>query len=249
AFDWNGTVDHVVEIGTVISFEKSLELCRSGILAGPSSGFALAGLIDFLKGASDANLDRYRNDDGEVVAVFVCPDSPFPYIQEYFDYLGADSFPRIENEQLLKRPIAAPGKTVSAEANEITPRVAYDSIYHRSVDEGWRLVNAGKDIPLKGGVVVFDVRDLEDFDHNHLSQSVHLEYKSALLDPMSLKDQIGDKVAYVICAKGNRSRVVADMFMKAGIQAVSVKGGMMDWSSSDLPRWRPEACVAFQAKS
>jgi len=249
AFDWNGTVDHVVEIGTIASFEKSLELCRSGILAGPSSGFVLAGLLDFLQGMSDADLDRFRNEDGEAVAVFVCPDSPFPYIQEYFDYLGSDAFPSIENEHLLKRPVAAPDKTVSIAINEIAPKTAYESIYDRSVDEGWRLVNTGKNIPFKDGVIVFDVRDREDYEHNHLSQSVHLEYKTALLDSASLTDLIGNEAAYVICAKGNRSRVVADMLTKAGIRAVSVKGGMMDWSSDNLPRWRPDACVAFQAKS
>jgi rhodanese-related sulfurtransferase len=195
---------------------------------------------------SDMDLDRYRNEDDEIVAVFICPDSPFPYIQEYFEYLGANSFPQIENEHLLKRPIASSDKAIPTAVNEIAPRAAYESIYDRSIDAGWRLVNAGRDIPLKDGVIVFDVRDLEDYEHNHLSQSVHLEYKNVLLDPASLKGQIGDRMAYVICAKGNRSRVITDMLIKAGIRAVSLKGGMMDWSSGDLPRWRPETCVAFQ---
>lgn len=90
------------EVGTKESFAESLKLCRAGLMVGPSSGFALAGLFSFLsKQKASNNLDKLRNKNGKIVAVFICPDSPLPYLNEYFEYLDESNFPAIENEQLL----------------------------------------------------------------------------------------------------------------------------------------------------
>ena len=48
-FAWREASDSIVEIGTRESFKWSLQLCRWGLMAGPSSGFALAGLLHFLE--------------------------------------------------------------------------------------------------------------------------------------------------------------------------------------------------------
>ncbi len=90
-FDWRGGIDHVLEEETKISFKKSLELCRHGLIAGPSSGFALAGLLRFLESRRKA-LDGMRNADGDVYAVFVCPDTPFPYLDKYSTHLDPSDF-------------------------------------------------------------------------------------------------------------------------------------------------------------
>ena len=50
AFPWREAADAIVEVETRESFKKSLELCRAGLMAGPSSGFALVGLLKFLRG-------------------------------------------------------------------------------------------------------------------------------------------------------------------------------------------------------
>jgi cysteine synthase len=86
--DWRAAIDHLVEIGTKESYQKSLALCRIGLLAGPSSGFALAGLVAFLEArqASSA-LDELRNDDGEIVAIVVCPDPALLYLDQYAEHL------------------------------------------------------------------------------------------------------------------------------------------------------------------
>jgi hypothetical protein len=46
--DWSRVADFVTEAKTKGSFNRSLELYRSGIMAGPSSGYAPAGLQHFL---------------------------------------------------------------------------------------------------------------------------------------------------------------------------------------------------------
>ena len=67
AFPWRATADAIVEIETRESFQHSLALCRSGMMGGPSSGFALAGLLKFLQArTADSTLDALRNEDGEV---------------------------------------------------------------------------------------------------------------------------------------------------------------------------------------
>jgi cysteine synthase len=90
SFDWKNEVPRRVPAATKESYKKSLDLCRLGLLAGPSSGFALAGLLRFLEQEKD--LDPFRNDDGEVLATFVCCDTPFPYLDKYSTILDPADF-------------------------------------------------------------------------------------------------------------------------------------------------------------
>ena len=53
-------MDFIEEAGTKGPFERSLELIRTGLVVGPSSGFALQGLLRFLDKKKQENaLDRY----------------------------------------------------------------------------------------------------------------------------------------------------------------------------------------------
>jgi cysteine synthase len=90
SFPWKSEIVHCVGISTKESFRKSLALCRAGLLGGPSSGFALAGLLRFIE--QHPNLDHLRNRDGEVVASIVCPDCPFPYLDKYSTILDPIDF-------------------------------------------------------------------------------------------------------------------------------------------------------------
>jgi cysteine synthase len=92
-FDWKGAADAIVEVGTVESYKKSMQLCRAGIVAGPSSGFALVALQRFLEEKkADSTLDQLRNADDEVVAVFICSDTPFAYLDKYSTHLDSSDF-------------------------------------------------------------------------------------------------------------------------------------------------------------
>jgi cysteine synthase len=113
-------MDFMEEVGSFVSYEKSLELCRNGLLVGPSSGLALVGLLNFLKKHKDlGRLDTLRNESGEIpctssffdflahtdatmrAGVFICCDQPFQYISEYFTKLGPSYFRPIINEELF----------------------------------------------------------------------------------------------------------------------------------------------------
>jgi cysteine synthase A len=90
AFNWEMEIPNRVGAGTSESYKQSLDLCRAGLMAGPSSGFALAGLLRFL--GEQADLDNFRNSDGEVLTAFVCCDTPFPYLDKYSTILDPADF-------------------------------------------------------------------------------------------------------------------------------------------------------------
>jgi cysteine synthase len=93
AFDWRSMLDECVDMAAKESFKRSLELCRNGLIAGPSSGFAYGGLLRFLKTQrQNGDLDRLRNSEGDVVAAFICGDSPLPYLDKYSTYLDPADF-------------------------------------------------------------------------------------------------------------------------------------------------------------
>lgn len=92
-FDWENAVDFMYEVSAKESFTQSVILCREGLMAGPSSGLAFEGLLQFFREKQEeGTLSKFRNSSNEVVAVFVCPDTPFPYIDEYFQHVDASYF-------------------------------------------------------------------------------------------------------------------------------------------------------------
>lgn len=102
-FDWRKHVDSVQAAETAVSYKNSMELSRRGIVVGPSSGLSFVGLLKYLQQRRDNNsLDALRNEEGEIISVFICPDTPIPYIDEYFRYVDKSHFPQIENEELLQ---------------------------------------------------------------------------------------------------------------------------------------------------
>jgi cysteine synthase len=101
-FDWRSHVDHLECAESEISYRLSMAMSRRGMMAGPTSGMALAGLLQHLeKVRANGQLDELRNTDGEVLCVFPIPDGPLPYLDEYPKYVEASEFPPIQNEELL----------------------------------------------------------------------------------------------------------------------------------------------------
>ena len=41
---------------------------------------------------NNSGLEKLRNKDGDVVAVFICPDTPFPYLDKYSTHLDPSDF-------------------------------------------------------------------------------------------------------------------------------------------------------------
>lgn len=98
-FPWREAVDALEEVGEEDSFGLSLRLSREGLVCGPSSGFNLQGLLQYIgKRKYAGTLEELKNDNGEVHCVFMCCDLPYPYMIEYFEKLDPSWFPDIKNE-------------------------------------------------------------------------------------------------------------------------------------------------------
>lgn len=223
AFEWERFVDHKEEAGTKESYMESLRLCRHGLMVGPSSGLAFSGLLNYLSA-------RQFEAGTETIAVFICPDSPLPYLSEYSDHLEESDFPRIENEHLLRRT----GK----EAGGIDRRVRYD------IDESdpktiHKLMSAsGTD------VAIIDLRTQREFEDHHIYGAEHVPFhKLDLKFKHDGKIMRAKKAVVFVCSFGNMSRQAAWRARQAGIAGVSMKGGDAEWSRLGLPRERPKACM------
>ncbi|KAG8796383.1 hypothetical protein FRC12_024559 [Ceratobasidium sp. 428] len=102
-FPWRDAIDAMEEVTSPEAFEYSLDLCRNGLLVGPSSGMAMLGLFKFFDRTmkEKGTLDHLRNEDGEIPCVFICCDGPFQYIREYYEKLDESHFLPIRNSELL----------------------------------------------------------------------------------------------------------------------------------------------------
>ena len=98
-FPWKEAVDVIEEVNSPGSYTLSLDLCREGVVCGPSSGFNLQGLFQMLeKRKSAGTLTELAGPDGLIHSVFLCCDLPYQYIGEYFQKLSPEKFHPIRNE-------------------------------------------------------------------------------------------------------------------------------------------------------
>lgn len=106
-FDWKTVYNTRVDLPAKDSFEKSMQLLRRGIMAGPSSGMNYAGLLKHLEELKSSgkltSMKEAANTD-ELWSVFICCDSPLQHINDYFVELGEECFPPVHevNKEELK---------------------------------------------------------------------------------------------------------------------------------------------------
>lgn len=231
AFDWKSVVDHSVEIGTHDAFRLSLEMCRHGLFVGPSSGFALAGLLKHMSTliCPECMHGNGRDSDREKIAVFICPDSPFPYIGEYFECLGADYFPEMQNAHLLCDPSAVPEHVPGIE--EIEPIALSDML-------------SGELEGHHHDYAIVDLRHAHEFDEHHINGAINIPYHDleGFLDTYIDEKKSAAKIIF-ICGFGNISRLAAWKAKQKGMVGISLKGGDAEWSRLNLPRVRAKSCT------
>ncbi|NLA42627.1 pyridoxal-phosphate dependent enzyme [Candidatus Saccharibacteria bacterium] len=200
------------------SYEASLQLIRAGLLVGPSSGFAYKGAMM----AIERLISEGRSSElyGKHV-VFICPDSCFAYIDEYFEVLGGKLFPEIDDQSSLGR------HNVDSSANGV-PLVSVDELYSN-------IVNGSG-----GGYQLIDVREQSEFEDHHIKGSLRVDFMDM---PSWLKSEASPGNRYLfICSRSARSLRAADMTIKAGFEAFVLDGGTSRWSSKGYDRERPKQC-------
>jgi rhodanese-related sulfurtransferase len=80
--------------------------------------------------------------------------------------------------------------------------------------------------------VVIDVRQPDEFRAGHIAGA-----KLIPLNKLSgrIKELPQNREIVCVCASGNRSSSAARMLVKAGLNAVNMRGGMISWRRADLP--------------
>ncbi|KAJ7116709.1 tryptophan synthase beta subunit-like PLP-dependent enzyme [Mycena epipterygia] len=236
-FPWRDAVDCIEEVGPFESYEKSLELCRNGLLVGPSSGLALLGLFKFLaKKKTAGELDALRTADGNIPCAFICCDQPFQYISEYFDKLGPEYFLPIRNAEL----IGVDPYNYNVDW-EITPATAHKMLAARG--------------PSAARLAVLDLRDGVDFATAHVSSARNLplgaraapnpyKHPQTMVAQFALLDarldgadaEFGglEGVVLTVSYTGHVARLAMSVLRHRGVIAHCVMGGVEAWEEGGL---------------
>ncbi|KAJ6577919.1 tryptophan synthase beta subunit-like PLP-dependent enzyme [Mycena capillaripes] len=225
---WKDVIDASEFATSVESYQASLELCRQGLLVGPSSGLALVGLCHFLEKAKEnGGLDKLRGPEGKIKCAFICCDQPFQYIAEYFDKLPSALFPKIVNDELRGVDQYPYGSSWT-----LSPEEAYAKITESASERA----------------TVLDLRDLADFETVRIAGSVNLdlncrEEPDPLRSPPVLRRQwleldrrlhaddqeLGPKLfgkKVVINSYNGHTAVVASSVLRMkGVEAYAVRNG------------------------
>ncbi|KAG8794547.1 hypothetical protein FRC12_023756 [Ceratobasidium sp. 428] len=250
---WREVIDCSEHVDSYSSYKASLELCRTGILGGPSSGLAYVGLLKYLqRQKGNGGLAKLRNERGTISCAFIVCDLPYQYIGEYVAKLGESAFPPIHNEELLEvdtYPYGVDWKISAKDAQRKirsyrAPMTPPSSPTHSdgSTDE--------EDKP----VVVVDLRQIGSRPAlniaNVLSFPACSESPNPFSDPPTLARQwklmdlqlgtaekgplgreLKEKVVILLCYEGHTSSIGASVLRNRDVEAFWVEGGVNAWSN------------------
>ncbi|RMJ28670.1 cysteine synthase B [Aspergillus sp. HF37] len=244
-FPWKDAVDAIEEVDSPDSYALSLELCRNGVVCGPSSGFNLQGLYQMLATRKSAGtLASLAGDDGLLHCVFLCCDLPYQYIPEYFQKLEPEKFHPIRNERLAHVDVHR-----YDEAWERNPVVLFSHFYStpKSLAQSLGLLS---DLVLRPGCCILDFRTAADFMPCHLPGSVNVPLRSLdaltprpFVEPSVLEaqwleleeftcsesgailDGLRDRHVLAVCYTGDTARVASSVLRAKGVVADSLRGG------------------------
>ncbi len=197
----------VIEVSDADAYDRCRTLHQSeSIIAGPSSGLALAGALQAIP------------DEPGVVAVVIFPDNAYKYLTSFRRHLP-DLFPPEE-----------PAKPANPFAQHLENAfaLAQDGPDVIEVDEAERLLDQG--------VTLIDVRNPDEIVRTRIAGSLALPLPDLSAgSTIGLPDDL-DAPLVTICAAGTRSLYALLLLKARGYRNVkSVAGGMNAWLSAGLP--------------
>ncbi|KAF8595808.1 tryptophan synthase beta subunit-like PLP-dependent enzyme [Ceratobasidium sp. AG-I] len=254
---WQEVIDAAEHVSSYDSYRISMDLCRQGLLVGPSSGLSLQGLYQYLdKAKQSGELDSLRAEDGSVYCTFICCDQPYQYISDYFTKLGDDSFPPIHNTELLTSDLYPYGVDWI-----VSPQAAFRILYPAhglqtppaeptELDDDLRVI---REPPAQSHATVIDLRSATDFSKAHIagtrSIEIHCEgMQNPFKCPKTLAglwntlNEVLIPEAKGLCHKSvllvsyteEVAYVGCSVLRKAGINTFALGGGFENWEAAGL---------------
>jgi cysteine synthase/rhodanese-related sulfurtransferase len=220
SFEWSESCDDLVEVGTRDAFQTSLSMIRQGLLVGPSSGMALDGVYRYI----ETHPELFDNDEKQTI-VFICCDTPLPYMDEYFSIIPEDQFPTIKNKHLML-----------SHTQDTTPHTVTDmsSISSPDLYEAMQLD--------QHAYACIDLRSHDKFDEYHIPHAINIAESDFISHIGTFSALYAKKKIILICEQGLISGLIARYAQAKGLQAMSLEGGLMDWSLHHYPRVKNTVC-------
>ncbi|PGH00996.1 hypothetical protein AJ79_08060 [Helicocarpus griseus UAMH5409] len=240
-FPWKEAIDEMEEVGSPASYSLSLDMCREGLICGPSSGFNLSGLFQMLsKRKSAGMLSEITGPDGLVHCVFLCCDLPYQYIDEYFQKLGPEKFHPIHNENLTKVDTYRYDESWERPPTDLLPHF-YEPLEAVKA-YSWTIIKA------KAQSYIIDLRNVVDYESWHLPDAINIplgslgsKTPSPYADPKVLEAQwlelegifgqingspnLNARRVLVLCYNGDTARVATSILRAKGVEADCIRGG------------------------
>ncbi len=198
----------IVEVGN----DEAYRLCKrlnqeESIIAGPSSGMALAGAFKLVP------------DEPGAVCVVIFPDNAFKYPASFKKHLP-ELFPAANEEA----PAAGPSPDVLQSIQDLAQGSA-DVIDH---DEAVALVRAG--------ALLVDVRTPQEFEGGHVAEAVNVPLSAlGAVGAPGLPDR-HDRPVVAMCGVGKRSLTAMLLLKAQGYERVkSLRGGITAWKEAGYP--------------
>lgn len=221
AFSWQQVVtEPLIPIGEKASYEASLNLIRNGLLVGPSSGFAYAGLLQYLSDLEENDkLEAWRNKH----IVFICPDSPLPYTHDYERVLESALSSNIEGKQLYRNLSTTPTATIGNQ--ELLQLYAHNK----------------EAMSLPQNIQLIDVREPNEYLDHHLPESINIPLQQL---PKWIRQQPAEQKRRIIfyCKSSIRSEQATQLARAMELEAYSLNGGTIEWSEKNYPRVKNATC-------
>ncbi|KAF4624026.1 hypothetical protein G7Y89_g14148 [Cudoniella acicularis] len=252
-FPWKAATDAREDVGSTDSFGISMQLSRAGLICGPSSGFNLKGLCQFLvKRKAAGTLKDLASPNGDINCVFICCDLPYQYLNDYFDKLDSTWFPQIHNRHLTEVDLY----NNYEEVKERDPGAVIPDFYELSTVSA-SMATPTLPLKLRPDHAVIDLRSSVEFEISHLPEALNTPLKSLIpggsspfadsdifaaqwreleglfgggsLDTASdlAKELSQKKKLLVVCEAGDTARVAASILRVKGANAECLKGGML----------------------
>ena len=234
-FNWQNHIDALIDEGTRHAYEQSLKLCRAGILAGPSSGLNLAGLLRFLRQEKlKHGLEKFRNSKGEINCVILACDLPFLYMDEYFKYLPRSFFPKIFHEKKLLNHINF--RQTGKQQIIVSAATVMKKFFMCTPGRLWRTMTEGKSLSVNESYILIDLRSEKSFSCGHIPESINISESQLIAQVDALSEQWRGRKLILICEYGELSYFYARILQDKGYYGFSLSGGFIKWSELNYPR-------------